>query len=117
MPAHLYGAQHNRARQALLADLIDGDHCPRCTRPMWTWQLLEADHLTRPALLYPGALPDTLSHRTCNRTAGWMLRDIVKQHGKRWARANVATINTAISAKICNDLGMPSPRPRTSRAW
>lgn len=67
---------HQRARRRLLAKLRDGDPCCRCHQPMYRAQAadLDADHYTRPAVLNPGAEPDALSHKSCNRRHGALLR-------------------------------------------
>lgn len=71
-------AAHKQRRRELLAAFTDGDPCPRCTRPMRHWQPLDADHIAQPHALHPHALPDALSHRSCNRYAGVVMREALQ---------------------------------------
>ncbi len=67
-----YGAEHRATRADLLAAHRDGAQCPRCGRPMYRAQGLDADHFARARAL-GGELPDQLAHRSCNRRAGAVL--------------------------------------------
>ncbi len=76
--SHSGTVAHKRARAALLAQHRDGDRCARCGRPTYRWQPLEADHVLAPHALDPGAVPDALSHRACNRYAGAVLAGLLR---------------------------------------
>lgn len=71
---------HQRARRDLIAALKDGDPCCRCGRPMYRARAdeLDADHHKHPRALYPGALPDALAHRSCNRSHGARLKMLLR---------------------------------------
>ena len=70
------GYAHEQARRRLLAELRDGDPCCRCHKPMYRAQAdeLDADHKQHPRVLRPGAPPDALAHRSCNRSHGARLK-------------------------------------------
>jgi hypothetical protein len=79
------GSAHEAARIALLAAMRDGDPCARCGQPMHLADELDADHVSTPrALGDPRALPDALSHASCNRRhgarLGLALRGLTSSH-------------------------------------
>ena len=64
------GWAHQQARARLLGGLVDGTPCPRCGRPMYRWQQLDAGHSRDRAVYGTDQLPDRLEHARCNRAAG-----------------------------------------------
>ena len=83
-PAYRYA--HQQQRKAALARLVDGqDLCPRCGKPLYTWQDLHYDHLL-PVAVGGGAGPKVLSHAACNIRHGARLgraRQLAAQRAKR----------------------------------
>lgn len=63
-----YGPVHDAARQRLVAEFIPGTPCPKCQRPMWDPNLLDAGHSVD-LRVNPDAVADQLECRPCNR--GW----------------------------------------------
>ena len=76
------GHAHEQRRRELLAAHRDGDPCPRCGEPTYSWQDLDADHVDTPRAL-GGGLPDALSHGTCNRRHGAQLQQALRGHEPR----------------------------------
>lgn len=64
-----YGNEHKKARQRLLAELVDGTPCPFCGQPMRRDQRLDLDH-SEPSSRHFGAPGDRLTHAVCNRKDG-----------------------------------------------
>lgn len=67
------GWQHQKVRRQLLAELVDGDPCWRCGRPMWRADAsgLDSDHVVDRQHGGAGG-PERLAHARCNRSAGAM---------------------------------------------
>lgn len=115
--SHSGTAAHKQARARLMAAYQPGQACARCGQPLWPWQHPEADHVEQPHALYPHAIPDALSHRTCNRYAGLVLGQVLR-------RVNI-TDSDDEALKIVkrrvieySERHAQSPRPtRTSRSW
>jgi hypothetical protein len=61
-----YGWTHQKIRAAMLATLVPGSPCPRCSQPMWPGlQALDLGHADGDKTRYTG-----LEHAACNRRAG-----------------------------------------------
>lgn len=93
----LYYGTHKTDRKRAMAALAarQGQPCPRCGLPMFTWQRLDLDHATDSTYL-------GLSHASCNRRAGQRVTTAIlrargwtpsprqvaairaKQRGRRW---------------------------------
>jgi hypothetical protein len=71
------GHDHQQDRKRQLAQLRDGDPCPRCGLPMYRSQKLELDHF--PGRVFGGPQVRLLSHEFCNRRAGSRQREAAKQ--------------------------------------
>ena len=71
------GWDHQLDRKRQLAQLRDGDPCPRCGLPMYRSQKLELDHF--PGRVFGGPQVRLLSHEFCNRRAGSRQREAAKQ--------------------------------------
>lgn len=67
-----YDAAHQRTRQRLLRQHVDGTPCARCHQPMYKTQALDAGHTI--ALADGGTKADRLEHASCNRQAGALER-------------------------------------------
>ena len=67
-----YGSEHQRTRQRLLRQHVDGAPCVGCGSPMHkATQELDAAHPRGMAVsLNPGSKADHLEHAACNRSAG-----------------------------------------------
>jgi hypothetical protein len=65
------GGDHQQDRKRQLAQLRDGDPCPRCGGPMFRGQLLDLDDF--PGRVFGGPQVKRLAHRSCNRRAGAIL--------------------------------------------
>jgi hypothetical protein len=73
------GWAHQRERAADLTALVQGSPCPLCRRPMYhPQQRLDLDHSV-PRALGGGAAPRRLTHTSCNRRAGALLRILLMQ--------------------------------------
>lgn len=83
------GWKHQRARARLLAKHRDGTPCPRCGKPMYRTQNLDAGHSKDRALHGPHVEADRLEHRRCNRAAGAALGNQLR-HVRRTAGAQVS---------------------------
>lgn len=75
-----YGAQHQAARRAALAQLKanPGQPCSRCSQPMYPGQALHLDH-TDDRAGYLG-----LSHAACNLSAGGRKGGRTRKGRRRW---------------------------------
>jgi hypothetical protein len=80
------GYDHQRTRRERLAQLRDGDPCPRCGGPMFRSQHLDLDHL--PGRVFGGPQVKLLAHRSCNRRAGAAMRE-AKRRAIRQAAATI----------------------------
>lgn len=116
--------RHKRARRRLLAELVDGDPCARCGRPMHHWEALEADHRDVPLALDPDGLPDALSHRRCNAAAGAYLAALLNGRTTRpHAEAHMERIRQQVIASVAHLHPDDRPAPpravaiRSSRTW
>lgn len=83
------GYDHQRERKRQLAQLRDGEPCPRCGRPMFRGQFLDLDDF--PGRMFGGPQTKLLAHRSCNRRAGAYMREAAKrwrmrEAAKRWAK-------------------------------
>lgn len=63
-----YGRVHDARRAELLRTWIPGTPCPKCRRPQWNPELLDAGHSVD-LRVNPDAVADQLECRSCNR--GW----------------------------------------------
>lgn len=90
---------HRKRRAAALEALEEGEPCPLCNQPMYSWQVLDLDHATPRVLGGDGRFDSRLAHGSCNRSAGASLGNRLR--GAR--RRGVAP------ARLAN--------PRTSRDW
>jgi hypothetical protein len=87
---------HDSARATALAQLRSGrDRCPRCRRPMWSWQALDlGDWPSRVIAARYGVIPrKRLEHASCNRSAGARLGNAMRAAGipgwqrpRHWSR-------------------------------
>ena len=90
------GWVHQRARAAALNTMRQGEPCPLCDRPMYyPEQALDLDHVV-PRVLGGGTGPRQLTHSSCNRSAGALLRILLQRRHDNAAQA---------------------PRSRNSRQW
>lgn len=96
-----YGHAHRKRRAELLRLMVDGDPCARCGQAMYRSQRLDADHVDTPRAL-GGALPDALSHASCNQSHGATLGNQMRAHGL------TPTYRTRPSRRLA---------PPTSRTW
>jgi hypothetical protein len=71
------GYDHQLTRRERLAQLRDGDPCPRCGGPMFRGQYLDLDDF--PGRIFGGPQVKVLAHRYCNRRAGARQREIAKR--------------------------------------
>jgi len=118
-------AAHQRARARLLSQHDEGDPCARCGRPTYSWQDLDADHVTIPLVL-GGGLPDALTHARCNRYSGWLVSRVRTGQSTppKVGDPQLEDVRQQVLrqlAELGQDVVMPEPlKPivtRTSRAW
>ena len=74
------GYDHQRTRRERLAQLRDGDPCPRCGGPMFRGQYLDLDDF--PGRVFGGPQVKLLAHRSCNRRAGARQRELAKRRAQ-----------------------------------
>jgi hypothetical protein len=83
-----YGHAHQRQRARLLPHAV-GTMCPLCGLPMLEGQALDLDH-SRPRSIDPTSRGDRITHASCNRSAGAVMRQQrrrqVEGHGRRASR-------------------------------
>jgi len=96
------GSGHQKQRTEHLAMLRSGvDRCPRCRKPMYSWQALDlGDYPARVIcdLIYARTgrritPAKRLEHASCNREAGSVLGQRLRKAGIRRARRNPARIS------------------------
>ena len=63
------GSAHVAGKKRLLAQMRDGQPCPRCGKPMFRTQALDRDHVIDRAKGGTDGMA-VLSHASCNRSAG-----------------------------------------------
>lgn len=74
------GAAHQRLREHLLRQLRRAGSlpCPRCPQLMYPWQELDLDHDQLPRALGGRPGEGRLAHRSCNRSAGAQLGNVIR---------------------------------------
>ena len=91
-----YGVEHQKAREALLAEAI-GQDCAYCGQVMKLGQALDLDH-SEPELKAAGVPGDRITHAKCNRVAGTerqagpIYSVAVEQVLTEWVEASVAAM-------------------------
>jgi len=101
-----YGAEHQKARAAALAALLEGvDRCPFCQQAMFRRQALDYDHVL-PISQGGKDGPRRLSHASCNRSAGGKLR-----HGKG-AASRPSHFSASWDELRCSGCSCDLPRAR-----
>ena len=76
------GWKHQQIRARLIRALRPGTLCPRCGKPMYRWQQLDAGHSRERALYGPHVQADRVEHASCNRAAGAALGNRLRHAGR-----------------------------------